>query len=73
MTIEDRSLSPHGYLLMPITTSYLVCYNSECDVQRYFEVFYLCWWRGAYDHRRPITECPWLPIVSHSNQLFTVL
>ena len=36
MTIEDPSLSDHGYQLLPIATSYLLCYNSEFDVSDMF-------------------------------------
>ena len=32
MTIEDLSLSAHGYQLLPIGTSYLVGNNREFDV-----------------------------------------
>ena len=36
MIIEIPSLSDHGYQLLPIATSYLVCYNSEFDVSDIF-------------------------------------
>ena len=36
MTIEDPSLSDHGYQLLPITTSYLVGNNREYDVSDIF-------------------------------------
>ena len=36
MTIEDSSLSTHGYQLLPIATSYLVCNNREIDVSDIF-------------------------------------
>ena len=32
MTIEDPSLSAHGYQFLPITTSYFVDNNREFDV-----------------------------------------
>ena len=32
MTIEDLSMSAHGYQLLSIATSYLVGNNRECDV-----------------------------------------
>ena len=32
MTIEDPSLRPHGYQLLPLATSQLVCNNREIDV-----------------------------------------
>ena len=32
MTIEDQSLSAHGYQLLPLATSYLVGNNREFDV-----------------------------------------
>ena len=71
MTIEDPSLSAHGYQLLSIATSYLEGNNREFDVSDILRRFIHCWLREAYDHRRPITECPWLPIVVHSNQLFS--
>ena len=37
MTIEDPSLSAHGYQLLPIATSYLVGNNREFDV---FDIFW---------------------------------
>ena len=36
MTIEDPSLSAHGYQLLPIATSYLVGNNREFDVSDIF-------------------------------------
>ena len=36
MTIEDPSLSEHGYQLLPLATSYLVCYKREFDVSDIF-------------------------------------
>ena len=36
MTIEDPSLSAHGYQLLPIATSYLVDINREFDVSDIF-------------------------------------
>ena len=36
MTIEDPLLSAHGYQLLPIATSYLVCNNREFDVSDIF-------------------------------------
>ena len=36
MTIEDLSLSAHGYQLLPIATSYLVGNNREFDVSGIF-------------------------------------
>ena len=36
MTIEDSSLSTHGYQLLPIATSYLVGNNREFDVSDIF-------------------------------------
>ena len=51
MTIEDPSLSAHGYQLLPIATSQLVGDNREFDVIRHiFRCFVHCVWRGAYDH-----------------------
>ena len=59
MTIEDPSLSAHGYQLLPLATSYLVGCNREFDV---WDIFLSCfihyWWRGTDEHKRPITECP---------------
>ena len=68
MTIEDPSLSAHGYQLLSIATFYLVDNNREFDVSDILRCFIHCVWRGTYDHRRPVTECPWLSIVAHSNQ-----
>ena len=36
MTIEDPSLSAHGYQLLSIATSYLVANNREFDVSDIF-------------------------------------
>ena len=36
MTIEDPSLSDHGYQLLPLETSYLVGNNREFDVPDIF-------------------------------------
>ena len=36
MTIEDPSLSAHGYQLLPITTSYLECNSRKFDVSDKF-------------------------------------
>ena len=36
MTIEDPSLSAHGYQLLPIATSYLVGDNGKFDVSGIF-------------------------------------
>ena len=36
MTIEDPSLSAHGYQLLPIATSYLVGNNKKFDVSDIF-------------------------------------
>ena len=36
MTIEDPSLSAHGYQLLSIATSFLVCNNREFDVSDIF-------------------------------------
>ena len=36
MTIEDLSLSAHGYQLLPLATSYLVGYNRDLDVSGIF-------------------------------------
>ena len=41
------------------------------DIFEVFEVFNSFLVEGSYDHRRSITECPWLPIVVHSNQLLS--
>ena len=71
MTIEDPSLSAYSYQLLPLATSYLVGNNREFDVLDILRCFIHCWCRGAYDHRRPITECSWLPIIAPSNQLFS--
>ena len=39
MTIEDPSLSAHGYQLLSLATSYLVGNNRKFDVSNIFEVF----------------------------------
>ena len=36
MTIEDPSLSAHGFELLPLATSYLVGNNRELDVSDIF-------------------------------------
>ena len=36
MTIEDASLSAHGYPLLPIATNYLMGNNREFDVSDIF-------------------------------------
>ena len=36
MTIEDLSVSAHGYQLLPIATSYLLGNNREFDVSGIF-------------------------------------
>ena len=36
MTIEDSSLSAHGFQLLPLATSYLVDNNREFDVSGIF-------------------------------------
>ena len=36
MTIEDPSLSDHGYQLLPLVTSYLVGNNMKIDVSDIF-------------------------------------
>ena len=66
MTIEDPSQSAHDCQLLSIAISYLVGNNRE--FRHILRCFIHCWWRGAYDHGRLITECLWLPIVAHSNQ-----
>ena len=40
MTIEDPSLSDHGYQLFPIATSYFCVIAVNLMFQTYFEVFY---------------------------------
>ena len=37
MTIEDLSLSAHGYQLLPLATSYLVDNNRQFDVSGIFQ------------------------------------
>ena len=41
MTIEDPLLRPHGYQLLPLSTSYLLGNNRDLMFQTYFEVFHL--------------------------------
>ena len=45
MTIEDQSLSAHGYHLLSLATSYLVGNNRQFDVSDIFwgVLFILCW------------------------------
>ena len=51
ISIEDPSLSVHGYQLLPITTSQLVGKNREFDVSCIFLGFFTyCWWRGAFSY-----------------------
>ena len=50
MTIEDSSLSAHGYQLLPIATSYLVDNNRYLIFPTYLEVFHSLLLWGAYDH-----------------------
>ena len=40
MTIEDPSLSAHGYQLLSLATSYLVGITGNLMFQTYVEVFY---------------------------------
>ena len=54
MTIEDPSLSAHGYQLLPLATSYLVGYNREFDVSDIFlSCFIHYWWRGLMSIEDP--------------------
>ena len=48
MTIEDPSLSTHGYQFLPLATSYLMGSNKEFDVSDILRCFIYCWWRGTY-------------------------
>ena len=49
MTIEDPSLSAHGYQLLPLATSYLVGDNRKFDVSGIFSgVLFIV--VVAYDH-----------------------
>ena len=41
------------------------------DIFEVFDVFNSFLVEGSYDHLKSITECPWLPIVVPSNQLFS--
>ena len=48
MSIEDPSLSAHGYQLLSLATSYLVGNNREFDVSDiYFEVFHSLFVEGS--------------------------
>ena len=72
MTIEDPLLSAHGYQLLSIATSYLVSNNKEIDVSDIFwGVLFIVGWGELMTIEGPITECPWLSIVVHSNQFFS--
>ena len=69
MTIEEALLSAHGHQLLPIATSYLVDNKREMGCFRHISRSFIhSLWRGTYYHRRPITECLWLPIVAPNNQ-----
>ena len=70
MTIEDPLLSAHDYQLLPKGTSQYVGDKRKIDVSGIFSgvLFVIV---VAYDHWQSITECPWLPIVVPSNQLFS--
>ena len=50
MTVEDPSLSAHGYQLLSIATSYLVGNNREFDVSDIFEVFHSLLLESTYNH-----------------------
>ena len=65
--MENPLLSTHGYQLLSLATSYLVGNNGNLMSRHILRCSIHCWWRGAYDHRRVITECPLLPIVAPSN------
>ena len=47
MTIEDPSLSAHGYQFLFLATSYLVGNNGNLMFQTYFEVFLLLLVEGS--------------------------
>ena len=51
ITIEDPSLSVHGYQLLPLATSQLEGDNREFDVfMHIFNCLTYCYRRGAYSH-----------------------
>ena len=71
MTIEDPSLSAHGYQLLSIATSYLVANNREFDVSDIFWglLFIVC--GGVPLHTQLITiEDPSLS--AHGYQLLPI-
>ena len=65
MTIEDPSLSAHGYQFLSIATSYLVDNNKEFDVP---DIFWDVSFIVGGGELITITECKWLPIVVPNNQ-----
>ena len=50
MTIEDPSLSAHGYQVLPLATSYFVVITGNLMFQTYFEVFHSLLVERAYNH-----------------------
>ena len=59
ITIEDPSLRPHDYQLLPLATSQLVANNKEFDVSgKFFELFHSLVDYKACNHWRSITDCP---------------
>ena len=73
MTIEDPSLSSHDYQLLPLATSQYVGDYKKIDVSGIFFGVFLIVGGGELMtiEDLDITECPWLPIVAPSNQLFS--
>ena len=62
MTIEDPSLSAHGYQLLPIATSYLVDNNTEFDVSHIFwAVSFIVGGEGL----KPLKIHNWVPMVTN--------
>ena len=55
ISIEDPSVSVHGYQLLPLATSQLMGDSREFDVLGIFEVFYSLLVEGAYNHIRSIS------------------
>ena len=66
-TVSDLMNGSHLELLKMVVSQ-----NREFDIKcRFWSVFMClthCWCSRAYDHWRSITEYPWLPIVTPSNQ-----
>ena len=62
MTLEDPSLSAHGYQFLPLATSYLVGNNREFDVSDIFwGVSFIVGGEGLW----PLKIHNWVPMVTN--------